>query len=106
MDYLVIAGDTAAAMILKVRASEVLLFGEMTKNSGSYTVRIDGGETESYSAKCNDGNMRLVQVIAGDLDPTREHTIEITPALRQNEELRFESVCVAGGEALVSKNAP
>jgi hypothetical protein len=102
MDDLVIAGPGAAALRLKVQACDVMLFGEMTKKSGSFEVRIDGGEPKTYAANCGDGNMRLVQMIAEGLDPKREHEIEVTPVLKPGEELRIESVCAAGGPATVS----
>ena len=97
MDNLVIAGGHAAPLHFKFTGSEVLLFGEQTKNSGSYAVRIDGGATKTYSAKCADGNMRLAEVVAEGLDPVKEHEIEITPVLDAGEELRLESICIAGG---------
>ncbi len=40
-------------------------------------------------------------MIAEELDPKRDHEVEITPLLESNEELRLESVCVAGEPALV-----
>ena len=102
MDDLVIAGAGAAPLRLKVRASDIMIFGEMTKQSGSYQVRIDGSEAKKCSAKCADGNMRLVEIIAEGLDSSREHAIEITPLLEAGGELRIESVCAAGGPAAVS----
>jgi lysophospholipase L1-like esterase len=102
MDDLVIAGTGAAALRLMVQASDVMLFGEMTKTSGCFTVRIDGGEPKVFSARCADGNMRLFQMIAEGLDATQEHQMEITPTLEPGEELRMESVCAAGAPAAVS----
>jgi hypothetical protein len=102
MDDLVIASANAVPLRLKVQASDIILFGEMTKTSGSYQVRIDGGEPKTYSAKCADGNMRLVEIIAEGLDFSREHEIEITTDLKPGEELRIESVCAAGSPATVS----
>ncbi|CAN5501968.1 hypothetical protein BH09VER1_BH09VER1_53620 [soil metagenome] len=102
MDDLAIAGSGAAPLRLKVRAADILLFGEMTRTSGSFGVSVDGGEPKTYSAHCADGNMRLVEMVAEGLDSTKEHTIEITPVLKPGEELRIESVCAAGGPAAVS----
>ncbi len=99
MDDLVMAATDATPLLLSVQGCDIMLFGEMTKTSGSYEVRIDGGEPMTCSAKCADGNMRLVQTIARGLDPKREHKMEITPLLKPGEELRIESVCVAGGPA-------
>ena len=102
MDDLVIAGTNAAPLRLKVQASDIMIFGEMTKRSGSFQARIDGGEAKTYSARCADGNMRLVEILAEGLDSLREHEIEITPDLKPGEELRIESVCAAGAPATVS----
>ena len=102
MEDLMIAGDNAAPLQLKVQASDIMIFGEMTKKSGSFQVRIDGGEAKTYSARCDDGNMRLVAMIAEGLDSSREHEIEITPDLKPGEELRVESICAAGAPATVS----
>jgi lysophospholipase L1-like esterase len=97
MDDLVIAGSQAAPLRFPFKGSDVLLFGEQTKNSGRYSVRIDGAEAKTYSAKCADGNMRLVQAVAEGLDPMKPHEIIITPLLENGEELRLESICIAGG---------
>ena len=105
MDDLVIAGANAAPLRLKIQAGDIMIFGEMTKNSGSFQVRIDGGEAKTYSARCADGNMRLVEILAEGLDSLREHEIEITPDLKPGEELRIESVCAAGAPATVSIGA-
>ena len=102
MDDLAIAKSDADPLLLQIQASTVMLFGEMTIDSGSYQVRVDGGEPKSYSAKCAEGNMRLVQLIAEGLDPARTHEIEIIPTLKTGEELRIESVCVAGAPATVT----
>jgi hypothetical protein len=102
MDSLAIAQPGATSLRLKIRASDVMLFGEQTKISGSYQVRIDGGEPRTYAANCADGNMRLVQMVAVGLSADREHTIDITPVLERGQELRIESVCAAGGPAQVA----
>ncbi len=102
MDGLAIAGSGAATLRLKVRASDIMLFGEMTSKSGSYEVKVEGGRPKTYSAKCAGGNMRLVEMIAQGLDATKEHEVEITPVLQPGEELRIESVCAAGAPATVA----
>ena len=101
MDDLVVA-ESVVPLRLKVQASDVLLFGERTKQSGSFRVRIDGGELKTFSANCADGNMRLVELIAEGLDPLIEHSVEIIPILSLGEELRIESVCLAGAPASIS----
>ncbi|MBE2202848.1 MAG: SGNH/GDSL hydrolase family protein [Chthoniobacterales bacterium] len=96
MDDLAIAEGQADVLHLKFLGSEALLFGEMTPRSGSYAVRVDGGEAKIHSATCKEGNMRLAQVVAEGLDPEKEHVIEIIPTLKPGEELRLESLCIAG----------
>ncbi len=105
MDDLVIAGVGAAPLRLKVQARDIMIFGEMTKISGSFQVRINRGEAKTYSATCVDGNMRLVEILAEGLDSSREHEIEITSELKPGEELRIESICSAGAPATVSIEA-
>ncbi len=100
MDDLLIAKGSAAPLHFRLRGSDVLLFGEQTKSSGSYSVRIDDGDLKMYSARCEEGNMRLAEVVAEGLDPMKEHEIVITPLLKPDEELRLESVCVAGGQII------
>ena len=105
VDDLGITEAGVAPLRLKVQACDILLFGEMTKNSGSYQIRVDGGEPKTFSAKCADGNMRLVEIIGECLDSSREHEIEITPVLKPGEELRIESVCAAGGPTSVTSKS-
>jgi len=103
---------------LRVRfnGSMVLLFGEKTLKSGKYRCHIDGKVVEhedratkkrvaefDASAKQFGGNTHLSEVIAEGLDPAVEHTLEIEPVFADGEgqELRIESICVAGGKARV-----
>ncbi|MGE9295470.1 MAG: GDSL-type esterase/lipase family protein [Puniceicoccales bacterium] len=92
--------DAPAPLMLKFTGQTVLLFGEGTPKSGRYSVRIDGGEAVEYNTRCSSGNMRHVQIVGIHLEPGVEHTIEITPLLEPGEELRLNSVCVAGGNVL------
>ena len=102
-DMVIARGQKAAVLRLKVRGTNVLLFGDGTPISGRYEVRIDGGEATVYEPGKNakNGNFRHVQFIAQGLDADREHVIEITPLLGEGQELQIESVCVAGGPAQV-----
>lgn len=102
MDNLVVAQPEAEALRLRVQGTNVLIFGEKTKKSGSFSVRINDKEPKTYRAKNEEGNMRLVNTIAEGLDPLVENVIEITPLLAPGEELRIESLCVAGGPASVT----
>lgn len=101
MDDLVIAAPGAQPLRFLVQGSDLLLFGEQTQTSGEYTVKIDGQEIGKYPALCKDGNMRLVQILAERLDPAKEHLVEIIPDLQDGQELRIESLCVAGAPATV-----
>jgi hypothetical protein len=102
-DMTIAQGSKAAPLTLKVRGKNVLLFGDGTPISGRYEVRVDGGEAKIYEPGKNakGGNFRHVQFIAQDLAADREHVIEITPLLADGQELRIESVCVAGAPASV-----
>ncbi len=97
----------------RIKGRVLALFGESTPSSGAYRVWIDGQarrhmphgkkeETDLFSAANNfGGNIQHFQIIATDLDAAAEHAIEIEPvfAAEKEQELRLESVCVAGGEA-------
>ena len=103
-----------ATLRFEVRASYVMLFGEATTTSGKYRVLIDGKPhtytphgakepTDLYdmtSARFN-GNWNYHQAIVDNLDPSSSHVLEIVPVLDGDaeQELRIESVCVAGGPA-------
>ncbi len=97
----------------------VLLFGESTPTSGKFRVILDGKRVPRKSpdgkqafpefdaaafAKLLNGKAYLVQVLAEGLDPAVEHTLRIEPILVEGggQELRIESLCVAGGEARVT----
>lgn len=95
----------------------VMLFGETTKTSGKYRVLIDGMPAEHMSpwtkektdlfdagafARRIGGNGHHAQVIATGLDGAAEHLLEIEPVLEPGEELRLESLCVAGPSAAVA----
>jgi len=101
---------------VKFNGSMVLLFGEKTLKSSKYRCYIDGELVEhkdwqtkktltefDASAKRFGGNTHLTQVIKEGLDPRVDHVLEIEPVFEGEEEqdLRIESICVAGGKARV-----
>lgn len=103
---------------VKFRGSFVMLFGESTQKSGLYKVLVDGktvtfpaGKDKPEVAEVDagrfataaQGNVHHVQIVARDLDPKVEHTLEIVPLFPadQHKEVRLESICVAGGDAWV-----
>ncbi len=110
----------AERLVVKVKARYVMLFGEATVASGAYQVWIDGkrhlhspdGKKEAAGlydigamGKRFNANWSYHQRIVNDLDPDVEHTIEIEPVFAdgQEQELRLESICVAGGAATVQR---
>ena len=108
-----------APLNVRFSGSMLLLFGESTPTSGKFRVILDGKLVPRKSpdgkqtfpefdaaafAKLLNGNAYLVQVLAEELDPAVEHTLRIEPILADGggQELRIESLCVAGGEARVT----
>jgi hypothetical protein len=101
-DELIASRPDAATLKIAFRGSTALLFGEGTPSSGRYRVRIDDDPWSSeYDpgsiARPSNGNAHHVQLIAQGLNGDRYHQIEIQPLLREGEELRLGSLCVAGG---------
>ena len=100
-----------ASLKLTVKASTILLFGEASVASGHFRVLVDGKPTlvkwgankgsDQFEGNLWKGYGHMVVEAARDLDPAVAHTLEIEPVLAadQDQELRFESVCVAGGAA-------
>ena len=110
--------QTVAPLIVTVQATNILLFGEATTGSGHFRISVDGkvvtGRSEQEQEKGTDlfignrwktGHGHQWIEIARGLDPNVAHVVEITPVFisGQAEELRFESVCVAGGMASVGR---
>jgi lysophospholipase L1-like esterase len=100
------------------RGQSLTLLGEATQQSGKYRVYIDGKLIERQDgsktvadyepanfAKAIGGNGHHAQLIANDLDPNVEHLLEIEPIFSDDtaQELRLESICVAGGAATVGQ---
>lgn len=98
----------------------VMLFGEGTVKTGKLRARLDG-EPVTYNVKKQpetlfnpgdlahkiSGTTHLVQILLKDCDATKPHVLEIEPVLNgPDEELRIESLCVAGGVATVRLAAP
>jgi len=105
-------------LTLRFRGTTVLVFGEGTPMSGKYRAYIDGTlatytpsgakeplrefDAANIAARAN-GNAHHYQVLAEGLDPAIDHTLEIEPRFNPavEQELRLESICVAGGDAKV-----
>ncbi|HUX02898.1 MAG: SGNH/GDSL hydrolase family protein [Phycisphaerae bacterium] len=104
---------------VRFRGQMVMLFGESTPTSGKFRALIDGKVIERQPDRSKPpldyfdagafgrmvhGNTHLSQLIATGLDPATEHTLEIEPVFTDDtdEELRIESICVAGEKAGVT----
>jgi lysophospholipase L1-like esterase len=106
-DVMIAEGPDAKPLQLTFNGSTVLLFGEATRKSGKLQVKIDGkiATTEGSSGGLYDlhaDGMHFARIVAENLDPARPHTLDIVPVLEKDQELRLESICVAGGAATVA----
>lgn len=110
------ASPAIGRLRFRFTGSMAMLFGESTPASGKYRAYLDGKLVEKKSddgkstqsefdaghlGRLVKGNTHLAQVIAEGLDPAVEHTLEIEPVLNAEQELRIESICIAGGTARV-----
>ena len=99
-------------LIVKFKATSVLVFGEKTLVSGKHMALIDGKKatwehrgkvsTEfDLSSKRFGGNTHHYSMLMKGLDPNKVHTLEIRPlfSTKEKQEIRLESICLAGGEA-------
>ncbi len=98
----------------KFKGEMVLIFGEETTKSGKYKAYIDGkiatrkhyGKEFDFfdlSSKRMGGNRQHYTVLATGLDPKQVHELKIVPVFDEGEEqeLRLESICLAGGDAKI-----
>jgi lysophospholipase L1-like esterase len=103
-----------APLVVKFRASTVMLYGEETVKSGQLKAFIDGehvarvqGEERfdffDLSSKRFGGNRQYAAVLATGLDPETVHELKLIPVFDDGEdqELRIESICLAGGDAVI-----
>ena len=107
-----------ARLRVRFSGSMVMVLGESTPTSCRFRAYVDGKPAEHRPdpkkppttlfdggslGRLAKGNAHLVQVIATGLDPAAEHTLEIEPLFTEetDQELRLESICVAGGGACV-----
>ena len=97
-------------LVVKFKGTSVLVFGEETVKGGTYVAKIDGEVVEDSWSKAKEfstssakmgGGRQYYKTHATGLDPEQVHTLEIIPQLdmEKDEELRLESICIAGGEA-------
>ena len=106
--------QVVAPLRLRVQAASVLLFGEASPKSGRFRILIDGKPTldthgpnkgkDSFDGnRWSTGAGHLVIEAARGLDPSVPHVVEIVPLFEEgkDQELRLESICVAGGAAMV-----
>jgi lysophospholipase L1-like esterase len=122
-DEVIVTGsktNTVPPLKLIFNGSMIMLFGESTPTSAHYRVLIDGQVVEHQSSDGKQtlkefdgaalgsvlkGNCHHAQVIATGLDIHRDHTLEIVPLFTTDtpQELRLESLCIAGGTAKITK---
>jgi len=101
-----------APLRLRVQAASIVLFGEASPQSGKFRILIDGkptldqhgsnkGKEEFDGNRWSTGTGHLVIAAAIGLDPAVPHVVEIVPVFAEDkdQEVRLESVCVAGGAA-------
>jgi hypothetical protein len=102
---------------LRFNGATLILFGEETMKSGKYRTYLDGKLveypqggtkpplTEIDAAGLRVGNRQHLWKVGQGLDTAVDHTLEIEPVFADGteQELRLESVCVAGGKATVAK---
>jgi hypothetical protein len=109
-----IAPPVVAPLRFRVQAASVLLFGEATQTSGQFRILIDGKPTRDQHGsnkgkeifegnRWSTGTGHLVIEAVRDLNPALPHLLEIIPlfAADKEQELRLESICVAGGAATI-----
>jgi hypothetical protein len=103
------------ALRLQVEAASILLFGECTAHSGRFRIKIDGKpvtgrwghemDPDLFPGNLwkNGNGFLLCEVVRG-LDPNTPHLLEIEPVFDDTkaQELKIESICVAGGKATVT----
>ena len=93
-----------APLTVRFKGSSVLLFGESKPVCGTFKLEIDGKEAGFFDAgkmgnACG-GTAHMVMPLVDGLDGKAAHTMSIIPQLKpdQPQELRIESICVAGPE--------
>lgn len=99
---------------LQIEATSIRLFGECTADSGKFRVKLDGKPVAGKWGQEKDsdlfngnlwktGNGFLLYEVARSLDPGVPHLLEIEPVFddAKPQELKLESICVAGGKATV-----
>ncbi len=111
-DLAVATGTNAAPLEVRFRGEMALLFGESTPKSGRFRVFVDGEPVARPGAKSNDvtrllfnagdlgqrvgGTVHLSQILVTGLAATN-HLLRIEPAFdAADQEIRLESICVAG----------
>jgi hypothetical protein len=100
---------------LKVEATAILLFGESTADSCRFRVLVDGvaltgnggqekGADWFEGNRWKTGNGFQLYEVGRGLDAGTPHVLEIEPVFddAKPQELKLESLCVAGGKATVT----
>lgn len=100
-----LSSSSPEPLILFVRGRNLFFFGEGTPTSGKYHIHIDGKEvkTVDIGAQWKTGAGRYFEMLAQGLNPAVEHKVEIIPELQPDQELRLESLCIAGAPATAER---
>jgi len=106
---------TVEPLVVNFKAGTVMLFGEATLKSGQFKVFLDGKHVPcpqgketldlfDLSSKRFGGNTHFNAVMAAGLDLDTVHELKLVPVFAKGEEqeLRLESICLAGGEARIT----
>jgi hypothetical protein len=103
-----------APFTIRFQGTTALILGEATSASGKFRVLIDGqpsvysddkgaNEAGIFNASTgSSGHGPLIRVVAQGLDAGKVHALTIEPLLEPEQELRLESLCVAGAPAQIS----
>ena len=93
------------ALSFRMKGSSLMLFGEAKGTGGDFCVEINGKLLpRTFSGRRGNSIMPLVLNIVDGLDGEAEHLVRIIPEFQSDkaQELRIESICVAGpGEVYV-----
>ena len=111
-----VSAEPVPRLKVKVHGTALFLFGECTPESGRFRVWIDGKPVSGNPSQVKGtdlfegnrwqtGNGFLYYEVARGLDPKIPHVVEIEPVFAGDkpQELRLESLCVAGGTATVER---
>lgn len=88
---------------VKFRGEVLLIFGESTVKSGKAEIWVDGKRVSTKDCggfgRAFAPSAYLLWQVGTSFDGGKEHVLEIRPVLEPGQELKLESICVAGEDA-------